>query len=407
MVVITYCKNIILFGLGALCVFLASELALSAITQTPLGKVWPLTTAELGESHPDLGYALKPNAAGMWTKENRSYVRINALGHRDKDVQLEKQPGTARILIFGDSMTEALQVENEKTFENLAENALQSQDYPVEIINLAMSGNGPLRQLLRLETHGIPLSPDIAVFKFSASDFLTGQLFDDSQNPAYKIDENKNISRSYNYKNRLSQRLMKHTLGRAFFSLIRYSHVVRALNQKRTEPVWDFINLSLPKWNNTLLSPAPPAIKNIKTCRAETFAPNHDLWVKHQPDHVWRATQQYLSDVASLTKQHHFKAIFMPHVALPQKDCAEEQRLRAETLNAMKNTFKPYNFIIVDDMFEISQTMGLEPYKSEEIENLHGFGLSYGSGHLNYTGHRIYAQQLERILKPYIKGQIQ
>ena len=60
-------------------------------------------------------------------------------------------------------MVEALQVEQEKNFENIAEKNLQSRNLNINISNLAKSGDGPLRQLINLENKSQLIKPDLVI----------------------------------------------------------------------------------------------------------------------------------------------------------------------------------------------------------------------------------------------------
>jgi len=69
----------------------------------------------------ELGYSLRPNAAGWWRKEGATYVRINSQGLRDREHTFAKPPDTIRIAVLGDSFAEAFQVPMEKTFWTVME----------------------------------------------------------------------------------------------------------------------------------------------------------------------------------------------------------------------------------------------------------------------------------------------
>lgn len=82
------------------------------------------------------------------SREFRTDVRINALGLRDVDRSYGRPPGVRRILVLGDSFTEALQVEREESFAALLERRLGAQGERVEVINAGVSGYGTDNELL-------------------------------------------------------------------------------------------------------------------------------------------------------------------------------------------------------------------------------------------------------------------
>ena len=71
-------------------------------------------------------------------------------------------------------MVEALQVEQEKNFENIAEKNLQSRNLNINISNLAKSGDGPLRQLINLENKSQLIKPDLVILFSTLEEFFLG-----------------------------------------------------------------------------------------------------------------------------------------------------------------------------------------------------------------------------------------
>ena len=94
--------------------------------------------------------------SGFYVKESKQIITINSQGIRvpndKKDYQyfLKKPNDTFRILIFGDSMAEGLQVTFYERFSHVMETELNNCKYKpkdkVEIINFALSGTGQARQ---------------------------------------------------------------------------------------------------------------------------------------------------------------------------------------------------------------------------------------------------------------------
>ena len=94
--------------------------------------------------------------SGYYVKESKQFITINSQGIRvpndKKNYQyfLKKASDTFRILIFGDSMAEGLQVTFYERFSHVMETELNNCKYKpkdkVEIINFALSGTGQARQ---------------------------------------------------------------------------------------------------------------------------------------------------------------------------------------------------------------------------------------------------------------------
>lgn len=120
------------------------------------------------------GYRQRPGAYYFNTGEGNSSGHYNRFGLRDRDIyELRKPPKTYRILIFGDSYTEAPHVDVGSTYENLLEDRLNkialSERYDrFEVLNFGLVGAGTGEQLLRFKHQGAPFQPDLVVLAFFA-----------------------------------------------------------------------------------------------------------------------------------------------------------------------------------------------------------------------------------------------
>ncbi|HXX74390.1 MAG TPA: hypothetical protein VEI50_04625 [Nitrospiraceae bacterium] len=110
-----------------------------------------------------VGWRHVPGARKLWTEEGRGWVEINKLGYRDHERTLEKHPGTFRIAVFGDSMTEAFQVNLDQTFTHLLEESLGKSGHRVEVLNFGVSGYSPIQELLLFKQEGPRYHPDLVI----------------------------------------------------------------------------------------------------------------------------------------------------------------------------------------------------------------------------------------------------
>ena len=119
-----------------------------------------------------LGMRLRPNAEGWFRSEGEAYVKVNSAGFRDRERSLTKPPGTFRIVVLGDSMIEALQVDFDETFTAILEQQLNAcgafGGKKVEVLNLGVSGYGTAQQLLTFRHFGSKYSPDLVLVAFFA-----------------------------------------------------------------------------------------------------------------------------------------------------------------------------------------------------------------------------------------------
>lgn len=122
------------------------------------------------EPDPLIGSRHIAGKSGWWTQEDREFVvpvQIDAAGWRDVERKKERAPGTQRVLVLGDSFSEALQVPLEDSFPRTLEaNLNQLVGRPVEVLNTGISGFGTAGELLLLQRDGAPYRPDVVLLAF-------------------------------------------------------------------------------------------------------------------------------------------------------------------------------------------------------------------------------------------------
>ena len=97
-------------------------------------------------------------------------VRINNFGFRGKDIKLEKDPGTVRILMIGDSFTFGVGAENDETIPYLFEQNLKRRGINAEVINAGVGHSSPILYYLKLRDFYLKFKPDVAILLFDFSD---------------------------------------------------------------------------------------------------------------------------------------------------------------------------------------------------------------------------------------------
>ena len=118
------------------------------------------------------GVAPIPGAEGLWVEEGGPHrVRFNQHGVRDRERTYQKPAGTYRILVSGDSFTEALQVTMEHTYWSVLERRLDRCVPPgfdaIEVLNFGVGATGTAQQLLKLRHHGgYRYRPDLILLAF-------------------------------------------------------------------------------------------------------------------------------------------------------------------------------------------------------------------------------------------------
>lgn len=116
-----------------------------------------------------LGTRLVAGREGWWTQEDHEFripVRINSLGLRDRERQVDKPMGARRVLLIGDSHVEALQVRLDESIGLQLEERLRAEGIADEVISAGVSGYGTASQLLWFRSHGRRFAPDLVVLAF-------------------------------------------------------------------------------------------------------------------------------------------------------------------------------------------------------------------------------------------------
>ena len=120
---------------------------------------------------PLLGWVLPPSSESFTID---APVRVNALGLRDRELEVPKPPGTKRVLCLGDSFTFALGVRLEDLYVKQLERRLAGDpgDARIEVINAGVAGYNTRQELITLLTLGFSLEPDLVVVGFYWNDLV-------------------------------------------------------------------------------------------------------------------------------------------------------------------------------------------------------------------------------------------
>lgn len=117
-----------------------------------------------------LGVKLMPERSGWYRKEGEAFLEINSLGYRDREHELDPPANTFRIVVLGDSFTEARQMPTEDTYwyrlgEALATcSALDGKE--VEVLNFGIGGYSTTQSLLAYEMDARRFQPDLVLLGF-------------------------------------------------------------------------------------------------------------------------------------------------------------------------------------------------------------------------------------------------
>lgn len=317
----------------------------------------------------DAGYTLRPNLRGLWDTENRARIETSGLGYRGHDVD----GGRADIVFAGNSLTEALQVEEEKTFVFLT-----GQYLGKKTVNLGLSGAPPAVIVSRLEKFLPILKPEMAVIPIDTRTFEKPDMFQDGAYAGYKIDADRSAARrSYAFRETRGYKIRTSVLGRIIYWGLDHFRIAALLNTSINRGLLDGLCAK---------RRAEPENRDAGMGTMQSF---FDLWLRGDPRPNRLVLEAFLRDLAALQAENHVRIIIALNGPWKDEDSATLVAVN-ETLDEMTNRYG----VIIENLTPFIQK---HLPKNDGAIHLHGFRPPW-QGHLNETGHMVYAGALaERI----------
>jgi hypothetical protein len=368
--------------IGLALAVVAFEVLLRTMAASPWWRVLPAVQALLDRPDAITGYGHRENVEGLWVRENRVPVRMNAQGLRDRPRDDKATPGVVRVAVAGDSITEGLQVEENDLFTLRTERALQARGWPVEVLNFGLTGAHPLQQLLYLMYRGLPMGIDAAVFITRARDFGAPMMADDSIVPGYVENASGELVIGNSFRERRSHRLADRWIGKASTWIIDHSLVAAALYGRV-------------KLGSVDAGSRDMAGHGLATCPAlaENLAPDERLWAKGEPQEAARRLGRLLADVPVVLEGR--PAIFALYgFGLPDGDCPVEAERRSALVALIRTRLDRAGIVLVD----VDAAVAAKLADRGAYRLMFGFGRTIGRGHLNAFGHEIYSQVLTDVI---------
>ena len=365
-----------IFG-GLVLAVLLTELFFRLIDATPLR--WVLVEPQVSLYGPDFatGYRHRVNVSGMWLTEHRNFIRTSNLGLRDRDRPLAHGSGP-RAVIVGNSIIEAVQVEEAQTSSAVAEQILSRQYPGAEAVNLGLSGAKPAVQVARLQTQGLALAPDLAVVVVDAGDFITPATTDDQEFTGYRPDAQGVFHLSYGFRNTPGYRFRTSRAGLVFYWLLDHSEVARIINDRKN--VGLLAELSPPA-----AAGAAPAYEQATTCPAGILDPYIALWINGEPAAARAVFDAFIRDLAAIHRENKFPIIVATRNI--KAGCPALDDKRSALIAAIRAQIEGAGLRFVDlDAREVAAV------GANRDADLYGFGANLGIGHLNVAGNRVYGE---------------
>ncbi len=138
--------------------------------------VLPREPASLFVRDPQLLYRQRPGFGGTWGRTHPVPVRVNSLGLRGPERRLARRPGSARVLVLGDSQSWGFDVREEEAYSAALERRLGARHPPgeprYEVVNAAVPGYSSYQGALWLRLNMEAWRPDVVVAAFNFNDRL-------------------------------------------------------------------------------------------------------------------------------------------------------------------------------------------------------------------------------------------
>lgn len=348
-----------------------------------------------------VGWSHQPNMRMNWNTDNlgdndiQVEVKINSLGLRDKEHAYRKPDGSFRILILGDSFTEALQVPLEMAYPTRLEACLNDRlAAPIEVINGGVSSYGLGEEYLQYINEGVKYDPDLVLVAFYTGNDLADLDRNDDKGMirffgGYKFTlEDDQLQKQW-----ISWDEPSYEISGLESLLRRYSMIYRVLRHPQYKFYWWYANL-------TKEEPAPKALPDW-----ETYVFTQDF--SHNPDtppqlkKMWVLFQRLLTEMVKATTANGDQLGVM---LIPEKRQVHQSQLNKQ-IKIMEQQFSDF-YTVQWDMTEPNRTLvnyfnqlqipvlDLQPYF--QAHELSGGYLLYLEDdiHYNQDGHRLTADIL-------------
>jgi len=376
--------SLVLVGASTLVALLGFELLLRAIGYS--APVW-------NEADPQLGWRLRPGVQARYTGEGDAFVSINAAGWRDRDHALEKPAGVYRIVVLGDSYSEARQVPVEKAFWALLPRELERCGFHsgkrIESLNFGVSGYGTAQEYLVLEERASRYRPDLVLLQFTNGNDVRNnsrELEPEAKRPYFSLDAGGalRLDDSFASSGEFGRRASgASVLVRSLTDHSRLLQMLRAVKERAPAPRG---------------APAAAAGAEQGLDSRVLEAPQDAQW-----ERAWQLTEALIAGTRDLAAKQGagFLLVTVPY-AIQVHPSAEARASFQRTLGA-PDLFYPdrrlAQFAARHGIAAVALAPVMQHLADETGVFFHGFPASgMGLGHWNELGHRVAAQLIAQRL---------
>jgi hypothetical protein len=153
------------------------------VAEVFLGFLWPgneaLDLTGMTVKDDELGHRLVPNYSKVITgvlSDYRTTVETNSHGFRSPEYDVEPEPGTVRLALFGDSEVFGVGVDEQDMLNRKMEELLNRSGGRYEVLNFAIPGTGTIVQERLLERAALDWDLDVAIFIVTVANDLSDNV---------------------------------------------------------------------------------------------------------------------------------------------------------------------------------------------------------------------------------------
>lgn len=369
-----------------------------------------LRTAGLGTEclytyAPHRGWKLNPGAAQLQTDEGRALVRINREGFRGPDVPYHKRPHTLRIVVLGDSFTEAQQVPFSDTFSQVIQRRLAARCplrtatgriyKRVQVLDFGVDGYGTAQELMTWRRHAFRYQPDIVILAlFAGNDIRNNSVVveGDKCRPFYVYRRGRLVlggpfENSFWFHTRCMMRFES-----------RHSRLLNVLGDARSA-IRRYFRCKEARWDD---KPGKPAGVELGINDMIYVAPPNKVWRD-----AWRVTDAEVGMLNSDVRASGARLLVVTLTTGVQVNPNPKIRLRYTKYVGAINLFYPEEHFAElgerDGFPVLTLAQPMQAYADVHHVFLHGFAnTKLGVGHWNLAGHHLagflIARKLEELL---------
>jgi hypothetical protein len=339
---------------------------------------------------PQLGWTLRPGAAGWFTEEGRAFVEVNAQGRRDPGFPLDKPADAYRIAVLGDSYSEAMQVSRDEAYWAVLPERLTACGFApgkrIEVLNFGVAGYGTAQQYLRFQSQALAYQPDLVLLQFTNGNDVpdnSPRLAHNRSRPFFVPSADGGLRLDASFVHGTEFRRVTSWPRRAFRALAEHSRVLQLVRELKRLP----------------LMQQAQALGVEQGLEAMVLAPPPDArW-----EEAWRVTEALIERIHHAAARHGARTLVFSVPYAIQVHPKRELREALQAKLGVPDLFYPdrriAEFAASHGIEALPLAPGMQRLAEERGAYFHGFAASgMGRGHWNAQGHRAAAELIARRL---------